>query len=106
ELNYALDILHACHFALGIFQAERTAVAIRIHRMHDPNLDRALSPGVHAGEPAGKRRPAAVAMTQSYHLEVSGVHAGNLNRGFVSLGAAVGEVGLLQRAWRNLRQFL
>ena len=74
--------------------------------MHDADFDRALAPGVHAGESAGERRASAVAMPQRHYFKVPGVHARHLDRGFVGLGAAVGEVRFLQRARRDLRQLL
>ncbi len=74
--------------------------------MHDANFDRALAPGVHAGQSAGERRAAAVAVAQGHDFKVSGVHARHLDRGFIGFGAAVGEVRLLQRARRDLRQLL
>ena len=74
--------------------------------MHDADFDRALAPGVHAGESAGQRRASAVAVPQRHHFKVPGVHARHLDRGFVGLGAAVGEVRLLQRSRSDLRQLL
>ena len=55
-----------------------------------------LQPGIHAGESAGKRGAAAVAMPQRDYFKVPGVHARYLDCGFVGLGATVGEERFLQ----------
>ena len=104
ELNYVFNILHASDFAFGILEPQRAAIAVRIHRVDDSDLDGRSPPGIHSRKPASKGGTAAVSMAQCDDFKVSSVHARNLNRRLVRLGAAVREIRFLERAGSNLRQ--
>ena len=54
ELNHIFDVLHAGNFAFGIFQSQRAAVAVRIHRVNNADFDGPAAPRIHSSKPACK----------------------------------------------------
>ena len=105
KLNDIFKVLHACYFAVRIFQPKRAAITIWIHSMDNSDFDRAPPPRVHAGEAAGQRGAAAVTVPQGNNFEVPGVHARYLDGSFIGLGSTIRKIRFLEGSRRDLCQF-
>src|SRR5438067_4117144 len=54
ELNHVFDVLHAGNLAFGVFQPQRAAVAVWIHRVNNADFDGPAAPRIHSSKLACK----------------------------------------------------
>src|SRR4051812_4056683 len=52
-LNHLLQISHAGNIAIRILKSKRAAIAVRVHGMYDPYLDRPAPPSIDSREAPG-----------------------------------------------------
>ena len=106
RLDQVFDVFRAGDFAIGIFQAQRAAIAVRIDGVRDAHADDAGFPPRGLRRHAlGQRRSARIGVAQRHNVIRAGRHARQQDRGFVRLSAGAGEKAGLQRARSNLRDF-
>ena len=93
--------MRATHFTRGLSEPERTAIAIRIVRVHEPALRRQGRAPVHVARHAAARfRAPVVAVPQRHDIRVPGMDPRQRDGGLVRLRTAVGEERFRQQAAR------
>ena len=104
RLDQVFDVLSASNLAVGIFQAQRAAVAVRIDGVRDAHADDpGFSPGRLRRYALGQRRSAGIGVPEGHNVVRAGGHPGEQDGSLVGLGAGAGEKAGLQSAGSNLR---
>src|SRR5579859_552946 len=105
-LNEVFDVAGAGHFAFGIFQVQRAAVAVRINRVRDADADdRGFAIGSVRGDRFHQRRAAGIGVAQGDDVVAARGHARNQNGGFIGFAAGAGKETRLKIARSDLRDF-